>query len=146
MSDTPQVPTGTFNPAKVILTFASTTIVGLAKGTQIKVSRDSDQTTDDVGANGDVVVVINNDERGYIDLELLQSSPSNDFLSEQAELFKAGGGTKPVECIDLNGTSVASGLDAWVVKLADSEYATEAANRAWRIRVARLKHFVGAIS
>jgi len=41
---------------------------------------------------------------------------------------------------------VASGLDAWVVKLADSEYATEATNRAWRIRVARLKHFVGAIS
>jgi hypothetical protein len=144
MGATPPIPTGSFDPSNVILTFASTTIIGFAKGTMIKVSLDSPQYTDEVGANGDVVRVKNNDERASIEIDLMGSSPSNDFLSARAILDKLSGtGKAPVEITDLNGRSIHKGLDCWVEKMADAEYGTEATGRAWKLRVGRLSHFVG---
>lgn len=145
MGATPPIPTGTFDPANVVLSFNGTTIVGFAKGTEIKVSYDTDAYTDDAGANGDVVRVKSNDQRAKIEIELMQSSPSNDALSAFAAADQTGAGKGPVRVKDLNGRSVASGPDAWVQKVADSEYATEHTPRAWIIRVAKLTMTTGGI-
>jgi hypothetical protein len=144
MSATPPIPLGTFDPAGVLVTCGTTTLIGLAKGSFVKVMRDSPLTTDDVGANGDVVVIKNNDQRGSIEVEAMSSTPTNDFLSAQAATYElTGAGFFPVLVKDLSGRSIASGPQAWVEKVADADYSTESTTRAWKIRVGRLQHFVG---
>jgi len=146
VSATPPIPVGTFDPAQVTVSFANKTIIGIAKGSAIKVSRNSPQYTHEVGANGDVVRVLNNDQTGAIELELMQSSPSNDALNTLAQLdAKSATGSGSVQVKDLNGRSMAHGDTAWVEKLPDAEYATEATNRTWKIVVSRLEHNVGGI-
>jgi hypothetical protein len=146
MSATPPIPLGSFDPAGVVVTYNGSTIIGLAKGTFVKVARDSVLYTDDVGSNGDPIRVKNNDQRGAIELTLMQSSPSCDFLANQAAVDELSGtGIGAVEVVDLNGRSVASGQQAWVEKMADAEYGTEASTRMFKLRVGKLRHFVGGI-
>jgi hypothetical protein len=71
MGAVPPVPARAFDFANVVLTFDDTTIVG---GNVIKASYDSAATTDDVGADGSVVVVVSNDQRGTLEVELTQGS------------------------------------------------------------------------
>ena len=144
MGATAPIPLGTFDPAKYIITFRGVTLIGINKGSSIKVSRDSVAYTTDTGANGDKVRVKNNDEGGAIEIELMQSSPSNVYLSQMAQLDALDGtGKGAAQMKDLNGDSLASGADAWIEKIADSEYGTEATGRTWKIVIARMVYTVG---
>lgn len=140
MGATPGIPSGTFDFSNVVTVFNGQTLLG---GVSVKVTRDSDATTDAVGANGDVVVVVNNDQRGTIEIEFMQSSPSLDFMSQQVQLFTLTRAFAPVSVTDLNGRSVASGAEAWAVKVADADYGKEEASRTFKIRVCHLNSFVG---
>lgn len=146
MGATPQIPLGSFDPANVVLTVAGETVVGAAKGTFYKVARDSDSYTDDVGGAGDVVRVKSNDNRGTVEITLMQSSPSNDALNDLAQRDEAlGTGLTPFEIVDLNGRTMASGINCWIRKKADTEFSTEATNRVWILRVPNLAYTVGGI-
>lgn len=135
--------THSYDPTLVAVSIDNQTVVGFATGTFVEVSLDTDAYTDAVGASGDVVRVKSADKRGVIKLTLMASSPSNDILSALAVLDEAGAGVRAVSVKDGTGTSLHSGDKAWVKKIPNGSYGTEAGNRDWEIRVAKLEHFVG---
>lgn len=137
------VPAKTFDITNLVITYDNTTIIGVNSA---KLSFDSDATTDDVGADGSVVVMVSNDQRGTIEVELVQSSPSIDFLSQQVLLFLSTKQFKACSLQDLNGTSQGNAVQAWVNKVADLEFGKETAARTFRIRLANAQIFAGGLS
>lgn len=137
MGANPAVPAKTFDFTDSLTSFDNTNLIG---ATSVKVSFDSDATTDDVGADGSVVVVVSNDQRGKIEIEFMQNSPSIDFMSQQVQLFLATKEFKAASFKDLNSGSTASGPQCWVQKVADSEYGKEAASRTFVIRIANMTY------
>ncbi len=139
------IPLGTFDPAALTIVLNGVPLVAPAKGTFCKISRDSDAYTDDVGGRGDVVRIKSNDNRGKVDYTAMQNSPDNDTLNALAQLDEISGtGITTLEVRDHTGTTVGQCPNCWVMKKADSEFATEHTPRQWTIRVPNLNYTVGA--
>lgn len=137
----------TLNPALVVMSFKGMNIQDFADGTFIEVEYDEDQTTEHVGANGNVTRVINNNQLATITITLGQASPSNGLLSAIANLDrKTGGGVGSISIEDLSGDTIYSGKEAWIKKIAKGEHAKEHTNRKWVFKVAKLKANVAGVS
>src|SRR6266702_8686783 len=131
--------TKTYDPNQIKANFGPHLLTGFAKGTFIKVTRDEDTFKKYVGADGVVTRIRSRNKSGSIEFTLSQASPSNDFLSAialQDELL--GTGIMPAAVKDMNGTTLAAGGEAWVVKPAETEYGDDATTRPWKIDVAQL--------
>lgn len=135
MGATPPIPVGSYDFADVVTTVDNQTMLG---GVTVKVTRRSDQTTDEVGGNGDVVVSVNNDQRGDIEIELMPSSPSIDVLTQLALEFPNTRRFVTVAVNDLTGRSKANSAQAWVKKIADKDYAAASSNVTFSLVCARL--------
>jgi hypothetical protein len=135
------------DPKKFPLSIAGFLIGGYAPGTVIEISRDEDDFKDECGADGEVCVMANSDERGTVRVTLLQSSASNDVLSGLAAVNKGSTvagltvGKGSLQCKDLNGRMIVSAETAWVKKPADVTLGDEIQTRVWEIRCSPLKMF-----
>lgn len=140
------------DPKKFPLSIAGFTITGYAPGTFITISRDEDDFKDLAGGDGEVAVLQNADERGSVEIELMQTSASNDILAVLAAVNKGGtivgltAGKGSLQCKDLNGRMIISAETAWVKKPADVTLGDEVLTRKWTIRCAQLNMFVGGNS
>lgn len=138
-----------YDPDGIIVTVNAIPVQGFAPGTFVRVERDEDTFTEQVGAGGDVVRVRNRNRMGKVTITLLQSSPTNDQLSlmHRADELTAPGvvstGVGQVMVKELNGATVAGGANAWVRKPPQIEFGAEASNREWVIQVADMDMFVG---
>jgi hypothetical protein len=138
--------TKTYDPSKVLFTLGGVLITGYADGTFLKVSRDEDSFTKQVGSGGEVARSANKNKSGSIALTLMQSSPSNDYLSGLVTVDElAGTGVVTAQVKDANGTSLHLAPEAWVKKPTDSEYAKETGSREWLIDCAQLVPFAGGV-
>lgn len=138
-------PTTSYDPAQTILSFLGNHINGYAPGTYIKVSRDEDAWKLKVGADGEKARAKNNNKAGKIVITLLQSSPSNDILSNigvQDELDGTGIGAVNLD-ETTQGTTAASCPDAYIGKMAEVERGDEIAAVEWTIICPQLDLFVG---
>src|SRR6266542_6710266 len=136
--------TKTHDPNSIIIAIGPWLVTGYAKGTFVKVSRETDTFTDYAGADGEVTRARQRDRRGTIELVLTQSSPTNDYLSALARQDEQSGtAIVPVLVKDANGTTIHSAGEAWVKKPAESEYGEEVSTRTWTIRLAKLTMFNG---
>lgn len=129
------------DPKKVSLVVAGITITQFAKGTYITAEYDSDAYTDEVGAGGEVVRILNHDRRATIKITLMAASPSNTALSALAAIDRlTGKGVGAVQLKDNGpgGASIASAQAGWVKRMPAKPYATEASNIEWEIRCAEL--------
>lgn len=111
----------TYNPKKVILTVLGLPIIGFAEDTFIKVSRNEDLFSVEVGADGNVTRVMNANKTGRFEITLQQSSPSNSALYAQVNLDeRTGRAVGPTLLKDGNDVATfAEGLNSWVVKAPD---------------------------
>jgi len=133
----------TYNFKDVAVIFGTRALSGIAEG-GVQITRLTDSFTDQVGADGEVVRSRTNDKRGDAVVNLLQSSDSNDYLSESMVADEnTGAGVKPLTIKDNSGRTLAFARQAWVVKPAASALGREAGERAWTIRCADLDIFVG---
>ncbi len=134
-----------YDPLKVIVTLGPILFVGFVEGSMITVSRDNETFTKRTGAGGDVTRVRSHDRSGRVTVRLMQSSLTNDDLSarhRQDELL--GTQYAPLMVKDLNGTTLMTAPNAWVVKPADIELAgNEASDREWMIDCDELIGVVG---
>lgn len=133
-----------FDPDLIVVNVHGHTVTQFAKGTFVEVTYDTPQWSDEVGANGDVVRIKSADKRATIKVTLMAESRSNDVLSgfvtrDELMLNETG----PTLFKDILGTSLASSLESWVKEIPASTQATEATNRVWEIRCAKLVNFVG---
>lgn len=133
-----------YDPKKVILTYKGVQIQGFFEGTGITVEQETDTFEDQVGIDGEVVRVRKHDDRGTVTINLQDASPSNDYLSQQLLADKLSGlGYGNVELVDLNGTTLCTASEAWVMKPANVETADASTAREWVIRCAKLDMYVG---
>lgn len=124
----------TYDPAQVVVTLGPYLLSGFAEGTFIKVSRDEDAFSKKTGVDGETARARNKNRAGSVEVTLLQSSQSNDTLSQIAQADEVGGqGVYPLMIKDLLGTTLVSAPFAWVKKLADVEDGKEIVDRAWTL-------------
>ncbi len=143
--------TRNLDPSRYTLNVLGVQIVMPAVDTFYKFSMESDQIMDEVGGQGDVVRMISRDERATLEIILMQTSPSNDFLSSlvNQDLNASGpastGGyaVGPTSLVDLNGTTAVDGQETWVMKFADAELGSKPYTRTWKIRFASARVNIG---
>ena len=97
-----------------------------------------------MGTDGEGTRSKSNDRSGQVEVTLMQTSLSNDFLSQIAiadEQENAGLG--PLLIKDVNGTFLAAAEQAYIKKISDAENARESGPRTWIIETDNLQLFVG---
>lgn len=135
-----------YDPALVLCSLGSIGLSSFADGTFIEVSRNEDAFSELVGANGDVVRARNRNKSGTVVVTLLAGAPENDLLSALAEEDElAGTGVRPFLVKEANGTTVCSGQNAYVRKVATAGFGKESGTREWTIAVTDLEMFVGGL-
>lgn len=135
----------TYDPKAVTVVVAGQIITGFAEDTFIGLARNEDMYTLQVGADGEATRSRSNNKSGRLTLTLRQGSPGNEILSALANADElAAGGVFSMAVKDNSGTSLHSAVTAWIVKMADTEYAREAKDREWVIETDNLISFVGS--
>lgn len=135
-----------YDPDQVIVYFAGQRLQGFADGEFITVAQASDGFSDVAGTDGEVSRSKTNDRRATATVKLMQTSPSNDYLStvHQTDLDApngAGVGTFLMQ--DLSGTTLVHDDAAWVQKFADTSNDRGAKPNEWAIRLPRPTRVVG---
>ena len=133
-----------YDPGRVVVTFNGVRLVGYQDGTFVSAERAEDGFTMQVGSGGDVTRTRNRNKTGTITLTLQQASPSNDVLSNFAELDEALGlSFGSIMIKDLQGTTLCEAADAWIKKFPTVEYAKESGPRVWMFDCAELFIYAG---
>ncbi len=138
-----------YNAQEVLVSLAGIPLEksgGYADGAFLRIENDSDDTTDQAGTDGEVVVSLTNDRRAVATLILMASSDGNDILAALrnrmiASKLRAGVGAFQVK--DMSGRTVISAPQAWIQKPPSAEFAREAGTREWPIRLAQVTRFDG---
>jgi Bacteriophage KPP10, Structural protein ORF10 len=124
-----------YDPTEVTVSFNGLTIDGYGPGTFIKVSRNEDSWSLQIGNSGSGARSRNPNKSGRFEFTLLESSPANGLLSAVALADELRGeGVGEVQVKD-RGTLLAkcSGQNAWIVKPPDFERAKEVGEVTWVI-------------
>jgi len=122
----------TYDPKKVIVTFGGVPLTGWADGTFIGVRGSAERFTKKTGADGEVARARSNDDTHEVTVTLMQSSPSNTYLSTVMNIDRLTNmGIRPLSITDLSGSSLFFWPEAWIKKDPDVDYAKEVGDRAW---------------
>lgn len=125
----------TYDSKKVIVTFGGVPITGFADGTFIQIDANGDFFTKKIGADGEVVRSMSNDNTHTVQITLQQSSVSNDYLSTCHNADKlTGRGMLPLAIADLNGTTLHFWSQAWISSDPSWGYAKESTDRQWTLQ------------
>lgn len=135
-----------YDPRRVQLIVGVAKITGYMSGTSISAEPMGDGSTSVAGMDGDVARAMNTDPRWSINVNLLQSSDSNQMLSGlyAADKASSGNGVVPVMLQDNNGTTLLAGAQGWVLRPANIEYGNEITGRSWTIHMVAEIENVGA--
>lgn len=133
-----------YSPDRITVSFGAILIQGFNDGTMIKTTRNEDAYSVKVGGQGDVTRVRSLNKTGQITVTLLAESPTNDLLSAQAIADELSGAAyAPIFVKDLNGTTLMAAENAWIMKMPETEHATDASPREWVFECADLTMVVG---
>jgi hypothetical protein len=136
----------TYDPKKFVIILGAHIATGFADGTFIQIERASDTFTKTVGAGGDVARAKSNDRSGRVTLTLMNTSPTNDFLSGQALADELDNSGKFVfSATEIAGTTVIQGSEAWVVKPSAIQRSKNIDTTVWAIDIAQMNVVVGSL-
>ncbi len=134
----------TYDASGVSVSFNTYNLTGFAEGTFITVSKNEDAFTQQIGADGEGVRSKTNNRSGTITLTLMQSSDSNETLSQIYYLDKLSNtGSGAFFIKDTNGTTLVLAKSAWIRKMPDIEFGKESSNREWVFESDSLEMFAG---
>ena len=97
-----------YNPKKVKVYIDGKEITGFSPDSKLSIVPGGEGTNKQIGTDGEVVWSIDVDDTFNIELTLLQSSQSNDYLSNMYKNFKENGVTRRIMIKDLMGSTVFS--------------------------------------
>lgn len=136
-----------YDPSNVSIIFGGIILSGYDDGTFVTIARNNDMFSLKMGADGIGARAKSSDRSGRVTATLLQTSPVNDQLSAIAIADElTGEGVLPLLVRDGSGTTVASGLSAWIVKMPDAEFGKDIGNRVWVFESDKLQIHVGGNS
>lgn len=117
-------------------------ITGFAKGDDvIKVRRRTPSASDEVGADGRMVVSVSSDKSGEFTIKLQQSSPSNAYLMKLLTAMEVSAtGYVPIaaKMQDMYRNDLAAGALGYIAKLPDLSRGEKATDQEWVIVVENL--------
>lgn len=135
-----------YDPKKVIITFGPLTLVGFAADAFLNADFNDDIWTVTVGADGEVVRSLSNDETLPLTCTLLASSISNAQLSALVIADrKSGDGVFPFGITDLALNSLVSSKEAFVKKMPPFDRAKAIGNVVWPFILAKGTMIHGSI-
>ena len=108
-------------------------IKGFSPDSKVTITPAGEGSNRQVGTDGEVVFSIDVDNTFDIQLSLLQSSKSNDYLSNMYKNFRENGIMKRIMIKDLMGSTVFSSPQCCVQKYAESQFQKQAGSRNWTI-------------
>lgn len=123
-----------FDPNNVVITFASLPIQGFADGSFIVIEPVSDAFNWVVGADGETARSKSMDKRRIARVTLLQTSDSNDVLSEIHRLdveAANGAGIAAFTVTDLSGRTQCIEPQAFILRAPNVELGKEIGPREW---------------
>ena len=135
----------TYDPKKVDIVFAGFRLEGFVDGTFVKVSPKSVRFSSKSGVDGEVSRSRMHDTRKDVEITLMQTSESNDRLSQ---VFRAdtdavnGEGVGSFLLQDRGGTTLIEGT-AWITSDPDAEFGAEAGGRVWKLELVEGSVFHG---
>lgn len=112
----------------------------------IKIGRLNDSATHKIGADGTMMMSISADRSGEFTFKLMQTSPSNKFLSSLIQLQEGGALTfVPITVLfqDLFRQDRAAGTAGYLKKPAEIQRGKEGQEQEWTIVVERLDMLLG---
>lgn len=133
---------GTYDPAKVIITFDSIIIHGFTDGDFVEGKFDEERYFKLRGVDGEVGRSRNPSRSGQVDINLLQTSPANDDLNK----FVVGSGESkvgPLSIQDLSGNSLLFSAKSWIKTAPDFTRGLEVGECKWVFDCADLDMFFG---
>lgn len=133
-----------YDPKAVSLIVGGHIITGFSDDDFIEVERSEDAYSKKTGVDGITTRARNNDRTGKLTIRLMQSSSSNDDLSNLALLDeKDNSGAVPVLAKDTLGRTVFSSEAGWVMKFPKTGYKKDVASWEWIIETTALDVFIG---
>jgi hypothetical protein len=124
----------TYDPKKVIITLGAVPIGGYADGTFVQIDPNSETWTKKVGADGEVVRALSNDNTHTIQITLLQTSLSNAYLRTVMNADRLTGlGMLPLSLTDLNTMEEHFWPEAWVTADPSAGHAKETTDKQWTL-------------
>lgn len=136
----------TYDPKKVSIIFGVVQLSGFSENSKVKVSQRENAFNLTVGVDGEGMRVKSNDSSATIEIELLQTSLSNNYLDTIANLDKAGNaGALPLIVREADGATVLMCETAWVMKKPDVEFGSDSTPRVWVLETDSMQSFIGGL-
>lgn len=134
----------TYDPKQVSLIIGGNIITGFSDDDFIEVERDEDAFSKKTGVDGITTRAKNNVKTGHVILRLMQSSSSNDALSNLARQDEnTSSGAVAILCKDGSGRSKFSSDSGWVKKFPKVSWKKDVQVYEWTIDCTSLDIFVG---
>lgn len=134
----------TYAPDQIMIVIGGFPMYGLADGTFLSIDRNEDAYSVVAGADGQVARVKSNNPTATMTLTLMQTSESNQILTNFALLDQASNsGTFPILIKDIEGTTLIFSSKAWVQKMPTTEFSKDISNREWTIALSDITYNIG---
>lgn len=132
-----------YSPKDVNVSFNGIAITGFAPDSFIRVKRNTDVLSEVVGAAGELSLTKIADKTGEIEIELMQTSPSNLALS--ALLFGTEWDDAPIPVgeiiiVDPSGSNFTLAHNAYIKMAPDIDLGAEQTSRVWTFGCESLKY------
>jgi hypothetical protein len=136
-----------YDPKNVSMIIGSHIVTEFEDGTFINVERNNDTWAIKKGASGETARAKSNDRSGIFTFTLMQTSPSNDFLSALAITDEASNsGVVPVLIKENGGTTACQATEAWIRRPSAVEYSKTVGARSWILETGDLVMNVGGLA
>lgn len=129
-----------YSPKRVITSVGGVPLSGFAEGSMVKIERAEDLVTEDIGADGEVAVVISANKAGTFTVSLQATSASNDYLTSLMQPLELGVMVPfPVSVVDASGRSISVAPECWVKKAPVQDFSNTKGTREWVIGTGNLR-------
>lgn len=124
-----------YSPKDVVCSWNGVAIEGFAPDSFLRLQRTSPLVTPVVGAGGQVALTRNADKTGTIEIELMQTSLSNQMLSaiqaKQDNMELEEDISSNFVIYDPSGSVLATGINAWLQELPQIELGRDQNSKTW---------------
>ncbi|QYA57332.1 hypothetical protein SARAHDANIELLE_118 [Hafnia phage vB_HpaM_SarahDanielle] len=132
-----------YSPKDVVCSWNGIAITGFAPDSFLRLQRNSDLVTPVVGAGGDVALTRNADKTGTIEIELMQTAESNQYLNalyaKQENMELELDIASNFIIYDPSGSVMATGVNAWLQALPDVELGADQNSKVWTFGCEKLE-------
>lgn len=131
-----------YDPKLIHCVFAGHFLDGFADGTFVSFSKAAPPFSTRVGVGGDVARTRNHNRSGTVTFTLMQTSESNQRLSQilaQDLAAPNGAGVGSLSVQDIAGTTLFTAAKAWIESDPDASFELESGTREWTIAYEKLE-------